>query len=79
MTIVFAVGTSMPTLHNGRAQQNVEAAVIEVEHDLFEFALGHLAMADTNPGFGDKVGQPFADPADVLDAIVNEDTPDRHV
>ena len=33
---------------DGRAHQHVEAAVIEIDHQLLEIALAHLAVADAH-------------------------------
>jgi len=35
-------------LDDGRAQQHIKALVIEVEHDLLQLPLGHLAMSHAN-------------------------------
>ncbi len=48
--MVLAVGTSMPAFDDGRAQQHIEAAVVEIHHELFQVALAHLSMADADAG-----------------------------
>ncbi len=57
---------------NGRAQQHVEAPMVEVEHDLLEFAFGHLAVADADVGLRNQLLQPLLYSANVLDAVVNK-------
>ena len=46
--------------------------MIEIEHDLFEFPLGHLPVADPDAGLGNQSCNFFLDRCDVLDAIVYE-------
>ena len=38
-----------------RAHQHVEALPVEIEHHLFELALGHLAVRDAQARFGDEL------------------------
>ena len=59
-------------LDDRRAKQHVEAPVVEVEHDLFEFAFRHLAVADADAGFGNQLLELLFDATDVLDAVVDE-------
>ena len=39
------------------SHQNIEASVIEVTHDLFECAFGHLPVAHADSRLGDQLGQ----------------------
>ena len=39
-------------LDDGRAHEDVESAVIEIEHELLELALAHLSMADATVASG---------------------------
>ena len=39
-------------LDDGRTHQQIEASVIEVEHDLFQLTLPHLPVGDADPGLG---------------------------
>ena len=45
----------------------------EVEHDFFEFALGHLPVTDADAQFGHDRLQPIGDLPDVFDAVVHEE------
>src|SRR5690606_16648244 len=55
-----------------RAQQDVEAAVVEIEHDLLELTLGHLAVPDTYGRFRNQRANTFGDAFDVLHPVVDE-------
>jgi len=55
-----------------RAQQDVEASMVEVEHYLFELAFGQLAVADPNLCLRHEFCDLLFDLADVLDAVVDE-------
>ena len=57
---------------DGGADQHVAALMIEIEHDLLEFALAHLAMADGDARFGHQLGQRAGGFLDGLDAVVHE-------
>ena len=46
MMIVLAVGHVDAGLDDGRAQQHVEALLVEVAHHVLELALAHLAVRD---------------------------------
>ena len=59
-------------LDDRRAQQQVEAAVIEIHHQLLELALAHLAVADAYLGFGQQLLQIRGDLLDGLDLVVHE-------
>ena len=54
------------------AQQDAEAAMVEVEHDLLEFPLRHLPVADADARLGNQLLQPLLDAADVFNAVVYE-------
>ncbi len=43
--------------NNRAGNQNIEAAVVEVAHDLFQCALGHLAVAYADAGLRHQLGQ----------------------
>ena len=45
---------------NRRAQQDIEAPVVEIQHDLLELALGHLAVTDANARFRYQLAEPLA-------------------
>ena len=59
-------------LNNRRAEKDVEAAMVKVEHDLLEFALRHLTVGDSNRCFGNEFAESFSDCSDVFDTIVNK-------
>ena len=59
-------------LDDGGAQQQVEAAVVEVQHDLFQVAFAHLAVADGDAGLGDQLGEFPPHALDGLDLVVQE-------
>src|SRR5690606_17756547 len=61
-----------PGLDDGRAEQHVEALLIEVAHDLLELALAHLAVRDANTGFGDETRERFLLAPDGVDVVVQE-------
>ena len=67
------VGDVQPALDDRRGQQQVEAAVDEVEHHLFQVVLGHLAVGDGQAGLGHDLPQPPGEDLDVLDAVVDEE------
>ena len=60
------------TFDDRRAEQHVKASMIEIEHDLFEFALGHLTVPDANAGFRDQRLQLLLDAGNFFDSVVNE-------
>ena len=72
MTIVLAVGTSMPLSMIVVQTQQVAAAVIEIEHDLLELALAHLPVTDRDPRLRHELRQLLCGPADRVDAVVDE-------
>ena len=51
------VGNVQPALDDRRGQQHVEAVVDEIDHHLFQLALGHLAVADGDAGLGHDLPQ----------------------
>src|SRR5207342_2996633 len=53
----IGVGDVDARLDDRRAEQHVEALLVEVEHDAFEFALGHLPVGDADARFGNQVLQ----------------------
>ena len=57
---------------DSRAQKDIEAPVVEVEHDLFQFALRHLAVSDPDIRLGHQLANPFLDVDDVFDPVMNE-------
>jgi hypothetical protein len=59
-------------LDDGRAQQHVEALVVEIDHQLLEVALAHLAVADADLRLGQQLAELAADLLDVLDLVVHE-------
>src|SRR5690606_12360024 len=46
------VGDVDARLDDGRAQQYVEALLVEVQHHPFQFAFGHLAVGDADARLG---------------------------
>ena len=59
-----------PRFHDRRAQQNIEAPVIEVEHHRLQLALVHLTVGDADAGLRQKRRQITGDALDVLDLVV---------
>ena len=59
-------------LDDGGAEQQVEAAVIEIHHELLEIALAHLAMADSDARLGHQALHFGGDFVDGTDLIVHE-------
>ena len=59
-------------LDDGRADQNVEAAMIEIEHELFEIALAHLAVADGDVRLRHQFADGLRGLLDGLDGVVDE-------
>ena len=60
------------TLDDRRAQQDVEPAMVEVEHDLLEFPFRHLAVPDPDLALGHERLESLSDPADIFDLVVDE-------
>ena len=58
-------------LDDRRADQHVVGPCPEVEHDLFEGALVHLAVGDGDPGIGDERAQVAGDVLDVVHPVVD--------
>ena len=57
------VGNVEPAFDDRRGQQNIELVVDEIEHHLFELALGHLPVADADAGLGHDLLQAWRRPA----------------
>ncbi len=57
-------------LHDRGAQQHVEATMIEIQHHVFEFALVHLPVGNTNPRLGQQFGQVGGLALDILDLVM---------
>ena len=58
--------------YNRRTQEHIEAAMIKVEHDLFELPFRHLSVANSDACFGYQLCEFLLDQGNVLDAVVNE-------
>ena len=54
------------------ADEHLEAPVVEVEHELLEVALAHLAVADADRRLGHQPPQALREELDVLDRVVHE-------
>ena len=67
------VGDVEPAFDDRRGQQNVEPLGDEIEHHLFQFALGHLAVADAERRLGHDPLQLGGDDLDVVHAVVDEE------
>jgi hypothetical protein len=59
-------------LDDRRADEHVEVAMVEREHDLLERALRHLSMRDADLRFRQELLEIARDALDVLDAVVHE-------
>ena len=59
-------------LDDGRAHQQVEAPVVEIEHQPLEVALAHLAVADAHVGLRHQRAQLGGALLDRLDRVVDE-------
>src|SRR3954452_6761088 len=59
-------------LDDRRAQQDIEALLVEVAHDELQLAFGHLSMRDANAGFWEQLGQRRFAVVDGLDLVVDE-------
>ena len=53
-----------------RADQQVAALVVEVEHDLLELALAHLAVADRDARFGHQLGERLARSCSIVSTLL---------
>ena len=53
------VGNVEAAFDDRRRQQDVGLAADELEHHLFQLVLGHLAVADVDPGLGHDLLQPW--------------------
>ena len=60
-------------LDDRRAHQHVELALPEVEHDLLERPLVHLAVGHRHPGLGHQLADPAGRLLDVLHPVVHEE------
>ena len=54
------------------AHQQVEATVIEIDHEPLEIAFAHLPVADAHIGLGDELGDLLRGLLDGLDHVVHE-------
>ncbi len=59
-------------LYDGRADQQVEAAVIEIDHELFQVALSHLSVPHTHARFRNESLDVGGDLLDRADLVVHE-------
>ena len=59
-------------LDNRGAYEQLETPVIEVEHELLEVTLAHLAVADADRRLGHQAAQALREDLDVLDGVVHE-------
>ncbi len=57
---------------DGRAHQHVEAPMVEVEHQLFQIAFAHLAVADGDGRFRHEFANGLRGLFDGLDGVVHE-------
>ena len=55
-----------------RAQQHVEALLVEIEHHLFQLALRHLPVGDADARLGHQFLQVVAHAADAFHVVVQE-------
>ena len=58
--------------NNRCAQQDVEAALVKIEHDLFKLPLRHLTVPDSDFRLGYQLLYLLFDAANILDAIVDK-------
>jgi hypothetical protein len=65
-------GNVDPALDDGGADQHVEAAMIEVQHELLEVALAHLAVPDGHAGLRYELADRLGGLLDGLDRVVHE-------
>ena len=61
------VGDIEPGFDDGGRQQHVELAVVEIVHDVVEFARRHLAIGDDERHFRHMVAQELGDVRLILD------------
>src|SRR6188474_2829982 len=59
-------------LDDRRADEDLEAPVIEVEHQELEVPFAHLAVADSHRRLGYEPAQALRENFDVLDRVVHE-------
>ena len=67
------VGDVEAGLDDGRRDEHVELALPEVDHDLLEGRLGHLAVRHGDARLGHELGELRGDPVDARDAVVHEE------
>ena len=67
------VGDVQPVLDDRGRQQDIVSPVDEIDHHLFEVALGHLSVRDGQFGLWDDLSEPGSDVLDVLYAVVDEE------
>ena len=56
MTMVLAFGNVDAVFDDGRTDQHVDAAMVEIRHDVAELAFRHLAVADADARLGRQLG-----------------------
>jgi hypothetical protein len=59
-------------LDDGRAQEHVEAALVEIAHDVLELALAHLPVRDVDARLGQELHERRLDGLDSVDVVVQE-------
>ena len=67
------VGDVEAGLDDGRRDEHVELALPEVDHDLLERRLGHLAVGDGDARLGHELGELGGDAVDARHAVVHEE------
>src|SRR3954464_5206087 len=58
--------------HDRRADEQIGALMIKVEHHLFEFTLSHLSVADRDACLRDQLSERLRGLLDRIDAVVNK-------
>ena len=66
------VGNIESAFDDRRRQQQIELVIDEIDHHLLEFVVRHLAVADSDAGFGHDHPELVGEQLDIVDAIVNE-------
>ena len=77
--MVLAVGTSDPAFYDGRAHQDVEAAMIEIKHNAFEFSFRHLPVANSQFCFRHEFFHLRGDILDIANTVMHESRLARRV
>ena len=67
------VGDVDARLDDRGADEHVDLLVPEVDDDLLECVLAHLAVGDSDAGIRDELGESPGDPVDRLDTVVDEE------